>query len=307
MELLYRLESLRTPVLDAIFGTLTELGGEVTFLVAALILYWCVDKRQGIYLMAVGFLGTLTNQFLKLTCRIPRPWVLDPEFTIVESARAGASGYSFPSGHSTSSVGTFASLAVLAQKRPVKWLCIAICVLVPFTRMYLGVHTPADVLVGAGLALVCVFGLRPVVFSPKKRNLTILLDVLLVLGAGFLLYTLTFPFPADIDRENLNTAIQNGYTLLGSLLGMMVAYYYDERRLHFPTAAPWYGQVLKILGGLVLVLAVKSGLKAPLETLLAGHPLSRLIRYFLVVIAAGVVWPMTFPWFARMGGKEHTQ
>ena len=49
--------------------------------------------------MTVGFFGTLVNQFLKLVCRVPRPWVRDPNFTIVEAARADATGYSFPSGH----------------------------------------------------------------------------------------------------------------------------------------------------------------------------------------------------------------
>ena len=85
MDFLYFLEGLRTPWLDAVVSALTHLGGETVFLVAALVVFWCVDKRQGYYLMSVGFLGTLVNQFLKITCRIPRPWVKDPTFEIVET------------------------------------------------------------------------------------------------------------------------------------------------------------------------------------------------------------------------------
>lgn len=304
MEFLYFLEELRTPFLDSVMAVVTELGGETAFLVAALILFWCADKRQGYYLMAVGFLGTLTNQFLKLCCRIPRPWVLDPEFTIVEAAREGASGYSFPSGHSTSSVGTFGSLAVCASAKWMRAVCIAVCVIVPFSRMYLGVHTPADVLVGSGLALGFIFLLRPVVFGKDGRNIPALFGVMIGLSVAFLAYTELYPFPADIDPHNLQSAVKNSYTLMGALLGMVVVYFVDEKKLRFSTEAIWYAQLLKIAGGLVLVLAVKSGLKAPLEALFAGHMVSRAIRYCLIVLAAGILWPMTFPWFSHLGRKD---
>ena len=78
MEFLYLLEKIRLPGLNELMLAVTELGGELPFLVAALIVFWCVDKRQGYYVLSVGFLGTLTNQFMKLWFRIPRPWVLDP-------------------------------------------------------------------------------------------------------------------------------------------------------------------------------------------------------------------------------------
>ena len=90
MEFLYFLEGLRTPWLDAAMSAVTHLGGELVFLVVALVMFWCLDKRQGYYLLSVGFMGTLVNQFLKITCRVPRPWIRDPYFSIVESARAEA-------------------------------------------------------------------------------------------------------------------------------------------------------------------------------------------------------------------------
>ncbi len=304
MEFLYFLEDLRNPVLDTLMALVTELGGETAFLVAALVLYWCVDKRQGIYLLAVGYIGTLANQFLKITCRIPRPWVRDPDFTIVESARDAATGYSFPSGHSQSSVGTFGSLAAVAKNRWLQLACIAVCVLVPFSRMYLGVHTPADVLVGSGMAVALVFLLKPIVLGRDGKNIPTLLGIMILLGVAFLGFMELYPFPADIDIHNLESAIKNSYTLIGALLGMVLAYWYDQKHLHFPTDAVWYAQLMKIAGGLVLVLAVKSGLKAPLDALFGGHMIARAIRYGLVVVAAGMVWPMTFGWFSRLGRKE---
>ena len=156
MEFLYLLENIRFPLLDKLMLLITSLGEETAFLAVAIITYWCLDKNRGYYLMTVGFIGTIFNQFLKLLCRIPRPWVKDPNFTIVEEAREAASGYSFPSGHSQSAVGTFGGLAATVSNKALRILFIVIAVLVPFSRMYLGVHTPADVLVGALTSLILI-------------------------------------------------------------------------------------------------------------------------------------------------------
>ena len=72
MALLYWFESIRTPVLDTLMQLITRLGEETFFLAAALYVLWCVDKRRGYYLLSVGFMGTLINQWLKIACRIPR-------------------------------------------------------------------------------------------------------------------------------------------------------------------------------------------------------------------------------------------
>ena len=145
MELLYWFESIRNPALDTFMGLVTRLGEETFFMVAALFVFWCVDKRRGYYLLAVGFTGTLINQFLKIVCRVPRPWVRDPDFTIVEAAREGAAGYSFPSGHTQSAVGVFGGVARFTRRWWLRGVCVVLLLLVSVSRMYLGVHTPADV------------------------------------------------------------------------------------------------------------------------------------------------------------------
>ena len=302
MDFLYFLEGLRTPLLDSIVSALTHLGGETVFLVAALVVFWCVDKRQGYYLMSVGFMGTLVNQFLKITCRIPRPWVRDPNFTIVEAARAEATGYSFPSGHSTSSVGTFGVLATEGKRLWLRLIAVALCFLIPLTRLYLGVHTPADVLVGGAISLFFIIVLRPVVYREDGKHMPTLLAVMLVLSAAFVAYMELFPFPADVDAANLASALKNSYTLLGALAGMLVVYKADKK-LNFTTEAPFSAQVLKVLLGLVLVLAVKEGLKLPLDLILKGHMAGRAIRYCAVVITAGILWPLAFPWLCNLGKK----
>ena len=301
MDFLYLLEGVRTPWLTKLMLLITELGGETAFLVLALTVFWCLDKRRGYYLMTVGFVGTVCNQFLKLWFRVPRPWVLDPDFTPVEEAIPEATGFSFPSGHSQSSVGTFGSLAVTARSRVFRWICIALLVLVPFSRMYLGVHTPKDVLVGVTISLALVFLLRPLVYSDRTMGWVI--GVMTVLAAAYLAFACWYPFPADMDAYNLEHGRESAATLLGCVLAVAVVYPAERRWVNFPTEGVWWTQILKVLGGLALVLAVKEGMKLPLGALLPGLP-ARMVRYFLVVITAGLVWPLSFRWFAGFGRKK---
>lgn len=303
MKVLYFLESIRMPGLNEFMLGITRLGEETAFLVAALIVFWCVDKRKGYYVMAVGFAGTMANQFLKLLCRVPRPWALDPDFTILEQAREAADGYSFPSGHSQSALGTFGAIAATSKNKWVKGVCIALCVLVPLSRMYLGVHTPADVLVGAGMALALVWLLRRWIME-GDRGMLVLIPLLTAMAVGLLLYTTCWPFPADVDQENLASGVKNAYTLLGCMLGIAVVYPVEKKYVRFSTEARWWAQILKVILGLAVVLMVKEGLRAPLDGIFGGHMAARMIRYFLVVLAAGILWPMSFGWFSRMGRKS---
>lgn len=303
MSFLYALEKIRVPGLNEFMLLITQLGEETAFLVVALILFWCVDKRRGYYVLAVGFLGTLANQFLKLLCRIPRPWVLDENFTILEQARDAASGYSFPSGHTQSAVGTFGAIAYTAKKRWVRSVCVAVAALVGFSRMYIGVHTPADVFTSVGIALMLILILRPVVMKDDGKRIPVLLGVMTALAVAYLGYVELYPFPADIDAHNLESGIKNAYTLIGCLAGLLVVYAVDEKWLRFSTKAPWWAQILKVLLGLLAVLAVKEGMRTPLEALFAGHMAARAARYFLVVIMAGIVWPLSFRWFGKLGKK----
>ena len=304
MGFLYMLEKIRMPGLNEFMLLITKLGEETAFLVMALIVFWCVDKRKGYFVMTVGFIGTIANQFLKLACRVPRPWVQDENFTILEQAREAAAGYSFPSGHSQSSVGTFGAIAATAQKRWIRWICIAVCILVPLSRMYIGVHTPADVLVGAGMAAVMVLLLKKPVIEKGVSAMKVLIPAMIVMAIGLLLYTEFWPFPEDMDAHNLESGMKNAYTMIGCLTGVAVVYVLERKYVDFTTDAVWWAQVLKVILGLGVVLLVKEGLRTPLEKII-GDPLpARAVRYFLIVLVAGFVWPMSFRWFSKLGRKN---
>lgn len=296
MELLRLLENIRTPVLDEIMLKLTELGGEIPLILLALIFFWCIDKRKAYYIISVGFLGLISNQFLKMLCRVPRPWLRDGGVHAVEAAKEGAGGYSFPSGHSQNAVGIFGSIAAIEKNKVVRILCILACLVVPFTRLYLGVHTLADVLAGAAMAVVLIFVMRPLIFSKDGKGIPYVLIFLAVLSAAYLAFVYIWPNLIEITEENLESGMKNAYTMVGCLSGFLVAYYVDVKWIHFSEKAVWWAQIIKVAAGLLIVLAIRSGLSAPLANLLGENP-GRMVRYFLIVVAAGVVWPLVFRFF----------
>ncbi len=300
MPLLYWFESIRTPALDTFMSLVTHLGEETLFMVIALAVFWCVDKRRGYYLLTVGFVGTLINQWLKIVCRVPRPWVRDPDFTIVESARAEAAGYSFPSGHTQSITGSLGGIARFTERTWLRAACIAVVLLVAVSRMYLGVHTPADVGVSLAVGTVLVLVLYPLLESTLwfPGRMYAVIGAMLALSLAFVAFVELWTFPADLDAANYAAAVKNAYTLLGAVTGVLAVYALDSRLIRFSTRAPWWGQAVKLIGGLVLVAAVKSALKAPLLALCGGHAIAHAIRYFAVVLTAGCLWPLTFRFFA---------
>jgi len=301
VQFLYWLESIRNPFLDSFFAAITHLGSETLFIVLAIVMFWCVNKRSGYYLMTVGFFGTLMNQFLKLACRIPRPWVRDPSFTIVEAARADATGYSFPSGHTQSVTAVLGCPARVTQKLIWRVICIVLILLTALSRMYLGVHTPADVGISLVLGGLMIFAFYPLFEKGEEKPALMYgaMGALFVLAVAFVLYTELNAWPADIDPYNLEHGLENSYLLMGCSAAMIISCMIERRYIRFETQAKPLAQVLKVVIGLALALAIKEGTKPVLNAVFNGHPAARAVRYFLMVMFAACVWPLTFPWFQK--------
>ena len=285
MNLLYALERLRTPFWDAVFSAVTHLGEETVFMVAAILIFWCVSKEAGYYLLLMGFFGTVVNQFLKLLFRIPRPWVRDPDFTIVESARAQATGYSFPSGHTQNAVATFGGIARSTRRPWVRWTCVAVLLAVSFSRLYLALYP-----------LIRQASRRP-------RLMAGLIAGMLLVGIAYLVFAYVYPFPADVDAANLTSGRENGWKLLGATVGFGISWWLDRRYIHFDTRAVWWVQLLKVVLGLALLMGIRAGLKAPLLALLHSPGVAGAVRYGIMVLFAGALWPAAFRYMARWGRK----
>ena len=253
--------------------------------------------------MTVGFAGTIINQFLKLWFRIPRPWVKDPDFTIVESARAEATGYSFPSGHTQNAFATLGAPARYTKNTALRIVLVLLIALTAFSRMYVGVHTPLDVGVSLGIGLILMFALYPFFrdMDEKPKRIYILFTVFILLAGAFVAFVELYHFPADLDMGNYASGLKNAYMIMFCAVGLLLVFHLDRKYISFPTEAVWWAQIIKVVVGLGVTVGIKAALKAPLLALFGGHAVAHGVRYFIVILFAGLVWPLTFKFFAKLG------
>ena len=188
---------------------------------------------------------------------------------------------------------------------------VLLVLLVGFSRMYLGVHTPLDVVVSLIIGTVLVLAFHPLFEKIDERPLYFYLAV----GALFVLsviYTLTvqlYPWGADVDAHNLEAGLKNGYLLIGCSAALLIAFPLEKKYVNYDVSAPWWAQILKIVLGLGIVLGLKAGLKPVLKLIWDHHLLTTSLRYALLVLFAALVWPMTFGWFRKgcpLGRKNKT-
>lgn len=152
--LLFLQESVRNPVLDKIMIFITSLGdkGMIWILATVLLLIPKKTRKAGM-VSAVALLGSLlfNNMLIKNIVQRPRPYVTLEDLRIIIPR---PSEYSFPSGHSSSSFAAAVSFYRLLPKK-LGIPAIVLAGLIAFSRLYVGVHYPTDVLAGAlmGIAL----------------------------------------------------------------------------------------------------------------------------------------------------------
>lgn len=307
MELLYFLEKLRTPIGDFFFQLVTYFGEDVLFLALALILLWCINKKEAYYILICGFVASLAGQFMKTLFKVDRPWVKDPHFKPVESAVHAANDYSFPSGHTIIVTSTWGATALSFASKLLRIAAPIIIVLVGISRMYLGVHTPWDVLAGWGVGLSTILLLRPLMkraLENPRLMWCVIAGAVAFAIANLLLVSLT-PEEAVGDLSRLEGATKNAWTFMGLAAGLIFVYWMDHYITDFKTDAVWWAQILKVALGLGIILLVKGVLKQPLYALTNGHYLADGIRYGLITVIGGGLWPLTFPFFAKLGKKSN--
>ncbi|MBP3872310.1 MAG: phosphatase PAP2 family protein [Lachnospiraceae bacterium] len=134
------------------------LGEMNTVLIFIALIYWCVSKNFGNYLLMGWNGGRVVNGFLKVTACVYRPWIRDARIVPSAEALPTATGYSFPSGHSTNAGALYGGGAIRRELSKALRITLGIiAVLIALSRNYLGVHTPQDILVGLGSGLLVMW------------------------------------------------------------------------------------------------------------------------------------------------------
>ena len=158
---LQRLRAALPPFWEKFFNTVSVWDLSIyAVLFIPCLLYWCLDKSLGQRVMFSYIGARFINAVLKLTVCCYRPWIRDSRVVPAPAALGGAGGYSFPSGHSSSGMGLFGSAGWVLRRRFCGLLTAALWVfiaLVLFSRNFLGVHTPQDVIVGAAVGVLAIW------------------------------------------------------------------------------------------------------------------------------------------------------
>lgn len=285
LNFLYALQGIRSPVLTLFFRFVTAFGEETILVLVLCTLYWCLDKEMATGVAISFFVSTLLVQCLKIAVRIERPWVLDPAFLPVAEALGTATGYSFPSGHTQSAAAIFGYLGLASRRKGPAIAAWALVALVGLSRMYLGVHTPLDVL--GAMVLSLVVSLITLRYVRRSGSLRSLLAVLLALSAAALALAFSLHARGIIDKHYLADCCKAAGGCIGCGLGLLWA----KTSIPFnPRAGVLWQQAIKLLLGIAGLLIIRSGIKA----LLGSHLAIDALRYGLIAFFALALYPLLF-------------
>lgn len=189
--LLQQLRDATNGVFDIFFMSATWFGEVIIPLGFLAVIYWYFDKKAGIFILFNFALTLCLNVFLKMTACIKRPWLIDSRVCPIERALPAADGYSFPSGHTAGAMSVWGSAGYLWRKnRLVLGLMVLLVVLVAFSRNYIGVHTPQDVIVSIIIGLfIILFTDKTLKWIDKKPgNDLIFYTIIMIIGLILYLY-----------------------------------------------------------------------------------------------------------------------
>ncbi|MDY6878086.1 MAG: phosphatase PAP2 family protein [Chloroflexota bacterium] len=278
IDLIHTIQLVHGPTLDAIFKAVTFLGEEEFFLILLPLLFWCVDFIIGARLAFAYLLSVYVNAGLKNLFAHPRPFELDPTVKLHDIG-----GYGLPSGHAQSAVVVWGIIAAGFRKTWLWVLAILMMMLIGFSRVYLGVHFPTDVLGGwaVGAAFLAAYlALEPhFVAWLKRAGLAIQLALAVVVPLALMLL-----YPTKDTGSSMAV-----------LMGMGVGIALSRRLVPFSVDGPVWQRVVRLLTGLIVLLILYVGLKLvfPAE----GEPLyfaMRVVRYTLVALWATLGAPWMF-------------
>ncbi|OHD16354.1 MAG: hypothetical protein A2Y38_06190 [Spirochaetes bacterium GWB1_59_5] len=259
IDVIYAIQTISSPGLTVVMKILTLAGSEYFYLLFLPILFWCVDERFGARLGLVFLFSAFVNGWTKILFAQPRPFNLDPSVGLSHET-----SYGLPSGHAQSTA-TFWGLFAPRIKRP--WgllLAILAPTIVSFTRLYLGVHFPTDII--AGLVLGWSLALAGIFLGDKAAKLLASWNIRIRIIIATALALI------------MNALNMNDTSLPGIFFGFAVGVAFLFEKLRFDASSGSLKQKTARYGlGLTGVVVIYFGIKliAPGE----GEPLYALIRF----------------------------
>ena len=292
------LQDLRTSI-DGVLDPFVEwisLFAISDLLLLPVFVYWCLNKKKGLFILFAWKMSQTINAVVKLTACIYRPWIRDARVIPAGDAIRTATGYSFPSGHTMMAVPIYGGLAACTKNKILQWFWILMILALMFSRNYLGVHTPQDVLVGFVLGFAALYIAQKVLDyidrHPEKDVIVMVISALA--GILTLVYVTYKPYPMDyIDGKLLVDPVKmqiDSWGDAGGLAALALAWYIESRFIRFE-ATGWNvkGVILCIIGLIPLHWMIWN-LRAVMSGMFGAH-VENLIAHTVIIFYVMVLWP----------------
>ncbi len=253
-----------SPAWDRFFRLITALGDEQFFFFLVPVLFWLVHKKIAIRFSSLLFLSSMSNVWIKYATGIPRPFHYS---SLVHNLGHPMLDPSFPSGHTAGTVLTWMFLAAHFDRRWIRLVGGALMVLIPLSRMYLGVHYPSDLLGGVLLALATL-KLDAYLYEPLAGKISSLSfsSALSTLGVGTAVLQWVSP---HVDLIS--------HTITCSFFGFFLGLLLESRWVQFTVpVSGWHKLGLSLVGFPGVALLWSSG---PWLRLYFEAPYARTLRY----------------------------
>lgn len=295
-----RIETL--DIFDKFFLSITMFGELCIPTIICAIIFWCIDAKTGVYLFSLEGFNLLLSHFLKMVACVYRPWVLDNRIHPSELAVPAAKGYSFPSGHTAMSSTVFGGIALILKNRKIiVFMLLALIALVGFSRLWLGVHTPQDVLGGLFIGVFLIFFSKPLVdwAETNKNRYLYLVSIINILALLSFVYLYFFnSFRTDYIDGNLLVNPQHSIFLTiviyGCSLGLINGCYLERKFIsHNPKDFSLKSKIIiSLIGTISIIFAFKY-----IVSYLFAHAISGYIAFlvaFLIGFSITLIYPSIF-------------
>ena len=241
IQYLLWLQDLRNSLNGALdpFMEWISLFGVRTILILPAFVYWCISKRKGLFILYAWKISQTINSIVKLTACIYRPWVRDARIIPAGDSIKTASGYSFPSGHTMMAAPIYGGMATCTKNKLARAFWVVMILVLMFSRNYLGVHTPQDVVVGCVLGVLSLYiahwALGYIDRHPEKDGLVMLISGLA--GILTLAYVVYKPYPMDyVDGKLLVDPVSmqvDAWGDAGAMATFALCWYIESRFIKF--------------------------------------------------------------------------
>ena len=276
------------------------------------VVYWSVDKKRGQIFVTAVWLGNILNGLAKLSVCCYRPWIRSEAIHPSKLAIAGAGGYSFPSGHSTCAVVLFGTGGWLFKKesRALFAVCCAFIALVAFSRNYLGVHTPQDVVCGLALGVFAVWlSVKFCAWAEQNtdKDLQVLLLTLGIVAMIFLYYMFK-NYPRDYKADgsllvNPKKMMKGSIRDCGYMTALAIGWFVERRWVKFSTDVSIAERICRALVGIALLGLVYFVIN-PIVTKPLNFYLSNYVKGLLTVAPGMIFAPLLFKPLSALFAKN---